>query len=107
MAQKKTSPVEKTNFKRYKDENRWLKNKTRKLEKHRKNHPDDDTCLQALNVARRGDSKYTRRRPFSKGINVNKLPKKVKAGKAVETLSFGEIVASLYGITIKPRRVRK
>jgi len=104
MAQKKTSVNQKTHYKRYNDENRWLKNKTKKLEKHIKNNPDDTQASLAMLSAQAGKSVYTRRRAVNPGSKVYKLPKKVKAiGFVPEYKTFGEKVAEVFGFTIRKR----
>lgn len=45
---KKTSRSQQENYKKYRTENRWEKNKKRKLEKHCTKHPNDKQASSAL-----------------------------------------------------------
>ena len=62
MAKKglRNSPSYKAAYKNYKNNNTWLKNKVKKLERTVKNQPNNKVAAEALKVAKAGESKYTR-----------------------------------------------
>ena len=62
MAKKglRNSPSYKAAYKNYTNNNTWLKNKIKKLEKTVKLQPNNMLAVKALKVAKAGDSKYTR-----------------------------------------------
>lgn len=70
MARRKRRPANDRAFKTYKAENRFRKNKERKLEKHCKAFPNDK---QAAEVLAKGVFTYSRKKPSKIKLNKGKV----------------------------------
>ena len=90
----------------YKNENRYKKNKIKKLERHLKKYPHDKLAEEALeNFKKSGE--YKRERPRNPGINkvTGYLHFPAKARTPKQTIE--ERMSELFGIPIKSATVKK
>ena len=93
---KKSSKSDQEHFKSYKGENRWEKNKLRKLTRHCKYHPEDE---QASKVLEKGRFNYTRNsfknsKAVAKVVKLKDLPmdeRKSISEQMLELINSGEL----------------
>lgn len=106
MAKTKNSKKGKGSYLIYKTENRYLKNKIKKLERHCKNYPNDEIGKKNLEKAKQG--KFSpRSKPLVPGSNIFSFSNniKYKPSKIPHIDTPGEQLSKLLNIPIpKPGR---
>lgn len=107
MAKQKRRPANDRAFKKYKSSNQRLKNKIAKLERHSKDHPEDEVGKE--NLARvKSKGIKDKKPPINNGSNKTVPKPKPHPMPATAPRTAGEQLAELLGIEMpKPKKKRK
>ena len=108
MAGKKglrTGQAYKNAYKQYKLENRWLKNKIKKLNRHIKKFPEDAQAQEALKRIEKGDTNRRKKPVAPNPVKPKRIINNINCPEGIKTAK--EQLCELLGIPFKPSRPKK